>query len=225
MNMKISARIAACFTALTLIVTGSGCQTSHSNDSDAMAVYPTDVPAISSTNLAESDETVQYDKIILRSGDVVKISVPSTPSLNGTHLIRRDGNITLDMVGELRAAGKNLEALKADLVKSYSDKIDTKEISVELETSRFPVYVTGAVGHPGKIDSDHPITALEAIMESGGFDYTRANLKDVRVFRLEKGKYKSFTINLKEVMRGNSRETLFLKPQDIVYVKERFTWF
>ena len=39
-------------------------------------------------------------------------------------------------------------------------------------------------------------------MEAGGFDYSRANLKSVRVIRQENGQAKHFTLNLKKVVVG-----------------------
>jgi len=47
----------------------------------------------------------------------------------------------------------------------------------------------------GKIMSDRPITALEAIMEAGGFDYTKANLKAVTVIRTENGQTEHHKLN------------------------------
>jgi protein involved in polysaccharide export with SLBB domain len=85
--------------------------------------------------------------------------------------------------------------------------------------------VTGAVLRPGKVTSDHPLSALEAIMEAGGPDYTKANLKAVTVIRHEDGKTQNYTLNLRNVLKGQSAEPFYLKPSDIVYVPERFTWF
>jgi protein involved in polysaccharide export with SLBB domain len=98
-------------------------------------------------------------------------------------------------------------------------------VTVEVESSSFPVYVTGAVLRPGKITSDHPITALEAIMEAGGFDYTKANLKAVEVVRQEGDQTKNYTLNLKLTMEGKVNKPFYLKPSDIVYVPEKFSWF
>jgi protein involved in polysaccharide export with SLBB domain len=94
-----------------------------------------------------------------------------------------------------------------------------------LLSSAFPVYVTGAVLEPGKVLSDHPITVLEAIMERGGFDYSKANLKSVEVLRQEGGVLKSYNLNLKAVMDGKPVEQFFLRPSDIIYVREKFQWF
>ena len=93
-----------------------------------------------------------------------------------------------------------------------------------LESSIFAVYVTGAVLRPGKIMSDRPITALQAIIEAG-CDYNRANLKSVVVIRQENGQTERHTLNLKGVLKGQGDDTFPLKPADVVYVPERFVWF
>jgi polysaccharide export outer membrane protein len=94
-----------------------------------------------------------------------------------------------------------------------------------LESSALAIFVNGAVLRPGKIMTDRPITALEAIMEAGGFDHTRANLKAVRVIRHEGGQVKNYTLNLKPAFQGKSSEPFYLKRSDIVYVPERFSVF
>ena len=183
------------------------------------------LPAAANNSTAESGGTNHVEEIVLREGDVLKISVPSTPSLSGTHTIRRDGNITLETIGDIRAAGKTLDALRSDLINAIAAKYDTKEVNVELASATFPVFITGAVMRPGKIESNHPLTALEAVMESGGPDYTKANLKNVKISRLENGRYKSFEINLKDILEGKKTEPFYLKPQDILFIPERFIWF
>ena len=163
--------------------------------------------------------------VALREGDILKITFPGTTGLDTTQQIRRDGKITLPLVGEVQAAGMSTEALQANLVKLYASQLASKEVVVTLATSTFPVFVTGSVIHPGKIVSDHPITALDAIMEAGGFDYTKANPKAVRVIRHDKDRVENFTLNLKLVMDGKENQSFYLQPSDIVFVPERFSWF
>jgi len=40
-------------------------------------------------------------------------------------------------------------------------------------------------------------------MEAGGFDYTKANLRDVVVIRREGNVMKNYKLNLKAVLQGN----------------------
>ena len=163
--------------------------------------------------------------LILREGDIVKISFPANANLETTQQIRRDGKIAMQFVGDVVAAGLTPEDLQNKLIELYASQIASKQIIVALQTSSFPVFVNGSVIHPGKIMSDHPITALEAIMEAGGFDYNTANLKAVKIIRNEKGVLKNYQLNLKAVLDGKSDKPFYLKPADIVFVPERFQMF
>jgi protein involved in polysaccharide export with SLBB domain len=118
-----------------------------------------------------------------------------------------------------------VDQLQDTLVKLYAPQIGSKDVTVELESSSFPVFVTGAVVRPGKVLSDHPMTALEAIMESGGFDYASANTRAVRIIRNENGVMKHFTINLQRVLDGKDSTPFYLQTDDIIYVPERFQLF
>ena len=200
--------------AVVLALSFTGCQTP-----DANPVWPSDVAKAAATNTPKSDA------MVLREGDSVRISFPGAPNLNTIAPIRRDGMITLQLIGEFKAAGLTPSQLEKELVKLYGPHLQTKEVLVAVESSAFPVYVTGAVLRPGKIMSDRPITALEAIMEAGGFDYTKANLKAVTVIRTENGKTEHHKLNLKPVLQGQGTEPFNLKPFDIIYVPEKFNWF
>lgn len=170
-------------------------------------------------------ESSQPQTITLREGDSVKILFPGSPDLNTITKIRRDGKITLPVVGEVQAAGMTSGELEKDLLTRYADQIVSKEINVILESSTFYVFLTGAVMRPGKIISDHPITALEAILEAGGVDYSRANLKNVIISRKSKGQMEHFKVDLKSVISGQSNETFYLQPNDILFIPEKFSWF
>jgi polysaccharide export outer membrane protein len=155
----------------------------------------------------------------------MKISFPANANLNTTQPIRRDGMISMPLVGEVKAAGKTPKELEKDLIDAYSTQLLSKQVTVEVQSSTFPVYVTGSVLKAGRIVSDHPITAFEAIMEAGGFDYTKANLKAVEVIRQEGNHSDRFILDLKKVMDGKAGAPFYLKPGDTVYVPEKFQWF
>ena len=60
-------------------------------------------------------------------------------------------------------------------------------------------------------------------METGGPDYTKANLKNVTLVRQENGRTKNIRLNLQDVLDGKRTDAFFLKPSDIIYVREKFT--
>ena len=170
-------------------------------------------------------EQIQTESMILREGDVVHVAFPSSASLDTTQQIRTDGKIVMPLIGEIKAAGKTPVELQNDLIKLYEPQLSTKQIVVTVQSSAFPVFVIGAVLRPGKVMADHPMSALEAIMEAGGFDAAKANLKAVVVIRADKNGSTTFTLNLKKVMQGGEEKPFYLKPSDIVRVPEKFTWF
>jgi polysaccharide export outer membrane protein len=170
-------------------------------------------------------EKAHSETIILREGDTLKITFPGSANLDTVQPIRRDGKINLPLVGEVDAAGLTPDDLQKKLVSLYSTQISSKEITVQVQSSTFPVFVTGSVVKPGKVLSDHPISALEAVMEAGGFNYDTANLKAVKIIRNENGVMQNFTVDLKAVLQGKETKPFYLKPGDIVYVPERFSAF
>lgn len=199
--------------AATIVVMSglTGCQTLPPSQTQA-----------SDKQLADTN-SVQI--VNLREGDVLKISFPGSPTLDTTEQVRRDGKITLPLVGEVEAAGMTPSALQNKLMDLYAPQLVTKQVVVELATSSFPIYITGMVVHPGEILSDRPITALEAIMQAGGPDYDKANLKGVIVIRREGNIMKHYTLNLQSVLDGKQSQPFYLEPDDIVYLPERFTMF
>jgi polysaccharide biosynthesis/export protein len=201
-------RLAKFILALVALATITGCQT----DESALNAPGT-----------QTSETNQV--VTLREGDVLKITFPGSPSLDTIQPIREDGMLSLPLVGEVKAAGSTPTELDQKLIDLYASQLTTKQVNVEVQSSSFPIYITGAVLRPGKIVSEHPITALEAVMEAGGFDYAKANMKAVIVIRKQEGGTKNYTLNLKSVMEGKTSEPFYLKPADIIFVPEKFNWF
>lgn len=178
-----------------------------------------------SNDLIKASSMAASEPIILREGDVLRIAFPGAPNLNTSQQIRRDGLITLPLGGELRAAGLTTAQLESELSEHFSSQLLSKEVSVTIESSAFPVFVSGAVIRPGRVTSDRPMTVLEAIMDAGGFDYNRANLKAVKVVRYENNHARVFVLDLDRQLHGAPDEPFYLKPSDVIIVPERFLWF
>ena len=196
------------FLGIALLLTIAGCQTQAPHFKGAMPEAGSAAAVIS-----------------LREGDVLNISFPGAANLNTTQQIQRDGKISLPLIGELKVAGMSSADIEKELIKRYDSQLVSKEVSVTVVSASFPVYVTGSVLHPGKILSNRPISALEAIMEAGGVNYATANMKGVSVIRYEGGQAKHYTLNLMKLLRGEPGEPFYLKPSDIIYVPEKFSWF
>ena len=174
-------------------------------------------------NAAVSSGPVQTNSVVLREGDTVHIAFPSSPSFDTTEQIRVDGKIMMPLIGEVTAAGQTPLDFQNELIKLYAPQLTTKQVVVTLQNPMFQVYVTGAVLRPGPVAANHPLTALDAIMEAGGYD-ARANLKAVVIIRQDKNGSSTYKLNLNNVLQGGQEKPFYLKPSDIVQVPEKFTW-
>lgn len=158
-------------------------------------------------------------------GDQLKISFVGAPSMDTLAEVRRDGRITLPIAGEVVAAGKTPDELSAELRQRYANELIASEVVVSVVASVFEVNVSGAVLRPGKYASKRPMTALEAVMEAGGFDHAKADIKRVVVVRHRNGAVSNFVLDLSLALNGKPSEPFYLQPSDIVFVPTRFVWF
>jgi len=160
--------------------------------------------------------------VTLAAGDALTITFFYTPELNTEQVIRPDGKIDLQLIGEVTASGKTPKELKEELIKKYSKKIQQLDVSINIQSfSNRIIYVGGEVATPGSIPMPGKLTALEAIMLSGGVNLETGKYKNVLLIRREDGKWSGKKFNLADILSGKQTEPLYLRPLDIVYVPEK----
>ena len=152
-------------------------------------------------------------------GDVIRISYPGAPEYNQVQKIRPDGKVSLPMVGNVSVSGRSVSSVQQTLRGLYESHLNDPTVVVAVEQASAAVYVSGEVNKPGKVQLDRKMTALEAIMESGGF--TRfANPKQVFVIRNEGGQQQRYPLNLSATLSGHTSQAFYLRPYDVIYVKQ-----
>lgn len=155
----------------------------------------------------------------LHSGDKLELKFYYAPELNDTQNIRPDGKITLQLLGDIQAAGRTPDQFGDDLQKAYAPQLKYPQVSVIVrESTQAKVYVTGEVERPGPIDLPGDMSALDAVMASGGFAMTTAATDSVIVMRQVDGRRVGYKVDLHKAMMGDSHAEFVLAPQDIVYV-------
>jgi len=168
---------------------------------------------------------VNYGNEPLHEGDEIIITCENVTNLNTAVKIPLSGYIDLPFIERVQAAGKTTMQLQEELLKVYASQVRAEVITVKLLKSDSHVYVSGAVLRPGKIPLNRPMTALDAVMEAGGFDPKKAKRNRVVVLRQEKGQRTSYELNLDKALKGDGSELFYLKPYDIVEVPMRtFNW-
>lgn len=162
--------------------------------------------------------TPDYSTNCLQEGDMVSITFRYSTNFNTLQRVGLDGNLNLDVAGQVKAVGKTVLQLQGELTPLYQSQAKDDPITVKIITPEAAVYVVGSVNRPGKIPMDRPMTVLEAIMEAGGYDPLQANLADVSVLRVESGREQTYGLNMKRVLDGKDGTVFYLKPFDIVRV-------
>lgn len=117
-------------------------------------------------------------------GDVLEIEFWQDPTLNSTLRVSRDGTITLDIIDEIKAAGRTTQELQEDIVRQMSrlnQRISQAVVRVT-EYNYLYVFVSGQVNEPGKMTFDELPDLWTIINEAGGVTET-GDLSRVTIIR------------------------------------------
>jgi polysaccharide export outer membrane protein len=153
----------------------------------------------------------------LSPGDVIKLSFAEETDLDQVQRIRRDGKVTLPLIGEVTAAGKRVIDFQRQLVDLYEPHLDNSDLVVMLESGAANVIVSGFANRPGKYSFDRPTTVYQAIMEAGGVsDYGSAS--NVHLTRIINGVQRTETINLRQSIRGTPIYPEYVQDGDVIYI-------
>jgi polysaccharide export outer membrane protein len=156
----------------------------------------------------------------LQPGDIFELKFPFVAEFNQTVTIQPDGFITLDPIGDLKAAGNTVPKLAALLNERYRSILKNPEIRLNLIEFRRPYFTaSGEVGKPGKYELSNHTTVAEAIAIAGGFTEA-AKHSQVLLFRSYSEEWVEVkTLNIKDLMRsGDLSEDIQLRSGDMIYV-------
>ena len=164
------------------------------------------------------------DKVYtLDVGDVLNISVLQPQSLSVTVTVAPDGTINFPYIGMVPAKDKTLgevqDAIQSKLADGY---MKYPVVSVLLQESRSrKFFVYGEVQKPGTYPLDNRTTVLKAISLAGGLTKFGA-IDTIKILREKKDEagYTEIKVNLKQIMKGGSKEDILLGSGDIVVVSQ-----
>src|SRR5437867_1157292 len=134
---------------------------------------------------AATGASVDPKSFVIGAEDVLMVSVWRDPEVSRQVMVRPDGKITLQLVGDIQAAGLTPEALTQVIFDGLSKlkTIDKSEVTVSIMTvNSRKYYLQGEVNRPGVYTLLVPTTVLEAIGQAGGFREF-ANQKNIVIIR------------------------------------------
>src|SRR5262245_53845163 len=155
----------------------------------------------------------------IRVGGALDVRFYKTPELNAAQVpVRNDGKISLDLIGDVQAAGLGTDQLSANLVHDYSRELEEPRIAVIVREFGGQVYVGGEVGKPIAVKYAEGMTALQAIQSAGSFT-DRAAYENVILMRRTTDRYEGYRLFLKKALSGEDfTQDVALQPNDVVFV-------
>lgn len=111
----------------------------------------------------------QAGTYVLRAGDSLALSFRLSPELNQTAIIDPDGSISLELIGRVQVAGMTVSRAREVILEKESQHLVRPELNLQLTNfQHFYVVVAGEVYLPQKLEMREEMTALQAVLLSGG---------------------------------------------------------
>lgn len=156
---------------------------------------------------------------LLGPEDVVMISVWKDEHLTRETVVRPDGMVSFPLVGDVPAAGRTVEDLRADLAKRLSKFIPNPHVSVAVtKLLSYKIYVLGRVNKPGEFLVGHYTDVLQALSLAGGLTPFAAE-NDITIVRHENGEQRVFRFRYGDARKGkNLEQNILLQRGDVVMV-------
>jgi len=182
---------------VALLILLGGC----SSPSDTAGFVATAAPANVSGSAAASAE------YLLSPGDLLDISVFQVPDLNKEVQIDAAGQISLPLIGDVKAAGETAHALETDIAARLRAKyLQSPQVSVFVKNAAGQqVTVTGAVNRPGVYPIVGQMTLVQALAASGDLNEV-GDPSSIRVFRQANGSRSQAKFNVDDIRAGKAAD-------------------
>jgi polysaccharide biosynthesis/export protein len=155
----------------------------------------------------------------VQPGDVLIVSVWKEQDLQSEVLVRPDGGLSLPLVGDVQAAGRSIEDLRAIVDERLRKFIPDASVTIAVkQIGGNRIYVLGKVNRPGEFAFSRPIDVMQALSLAGGAT-SFASLDNIKILRREHGRQRALTFRYSEVEAGRSLDqNILLQSGDTVVV-------
>jgi len=161
----------------------------------------------------------QDPNYVIGPQDVLDISVWKEAELTRQVPVRPDGNISMPLLNDVRAAGLTPNQLAAQITTSLKRFVTDPQVTVivtQINSQR--VYILGEVTRTGAYPLLPGMTILQALSSAGGFTQF-ANKKKIYLLRTENGKQVKYPFDYKAVIDGKRPDLdIALKAGDTIVV-------
>lgn len=145
----------------------------------------------------------------LGAGDELSISFWQDPGLNTEVRVGQDGKISLDIIGQIEAAGKTTGQLETDIVRQIT-RLNPNISQATVRVTAFNynyVYVIGQANEPGKLTFEEIPDLWTVINEAGGAT-EQGDLSRVSIIRGGDQAGQVEVVNVREALAGGNLDQL-----------------
>jgi protein involved in polysaccharide export with SLBB domain len=158
----------------------------------------------------------------IQPGDLLRVKFLYHPELDLKVPVRPDGDITLQMGGDIHAAGLTTAELEKVIKDRTSDRLREPEISVLVaQLADRKIYVGGEVKAPGFVAFHEGMTPLQAVIDRGGFTDT-ARIDSVLRLSPMRNDYQGTRLDFTKPLSAGIPEQTRLAAGDVLYVPRSF---
>lgn len=170
--------------------------------------------------LKKSLETPGLSSQAYRIGpqDLLELTVFNVPSMSRPVQVSGDGTISVQLLGEVRAAGKTAQELERELKSRLGARyLRDPQVSIVIkEYNSQRLTIEGAVRRPGVFPIKNSATLMQSISAAEGLDKDTAS-SDVIVFRTENGQRLAARFDLDAIRNGSAADPQ-IKSGDVIIV-------
>jgi polysaccharide export outer membrane protein len=131
-----------------------------------------------------------------------------------------DGFVNLNLIGDLKISDLTLEQAHDLILEKLQPRLNEPELNLALKDFQRPyIEVAGEVLKPGRIDLRETTTAMQAILESGGFLPSARPTQVILYRKINSNTAELRTLNLKGIEKTSELERdLQLESGDMLLV-------
>jgi len=150
--------------------------------------------------------------------DTVTVKIFRLPDLSGEYQVDLTGQISLPLIGEVKAVNMTTAQLDSTLTEKFSEKyLENPDVSVGVkESASRNITVDGAVSKSGAFPARGTLSLMQAVALAGGLT-DDANPRRIAVFRQIEGQRQAAAFDLVSIRRGEMPDPK-IYPGDIIVV-------